>query len=45
MADLTFVEPETVAELISGPQRDDVAVLDVRDDVSAAALQLQTHAA
>lgn len=30
-----YVEPSTVAELITGPMKDETAVVDVRDDVRA----------
>jgi hypothetical protein len=34
MATVRYIECSTVAELITGPMKDDVAVVDVRDEVS-----------
>jgi hypothetical protein len=33
MATVRYIECSTVAELITGPMKDDVAVVDVRDEV------------
>lgn len=33
MASVRFIECSTVAELITGPMRDEVAIIDVRDEV------------
>lgn len=33
MADLTFIEPADVEQLITGEQKDRVLVVDVRDEV------------
>lgn len=33
MATVRYIDCSTVAELISGPMKDDLAVVDVRDEV------------